>query len=246
LAKHPTGPAAGTDESSSESAATRSVRKQRDIIAEILEKRSRLMRRADRYRQFTERNDAILDAIDLLAKHARHDPYTRMELLRYVPIGIVACWEGYVRLLIRDLVNLGQPYRENAARLDVGKFDVDAVLAIGGKRISTGELISHQLRINNLDDINKHLSTVMGFYFLEELMRTHAPDNDMPLFYIADKLFRDINGAFEMRHIFCHELAVTHQPTLPMVRSMGMSSMVFTYHTEILVQQMLGGEPPEL
>jgi hypothetical protein len=246
LTKHPTDHAAGTDELSSAEVPSRSARKQRDIIAEILEKRSRLMRRADRYKQFSERNDAILDAIDLLATHARHDPYTRMELLRYVPIGIVACWEGYVRLLIRDLVNLGEPFHENAAKLEVGKFDVDAVLALGGKRVSTGELIAHQLRINNLDDINKHLSTVMGFDFLEELQRTHPPDNDMPLFYIADKLFRDINGAFELRHIFCHELAVTTQPTLPMVRSMSRSSLVFTYHTEILVQQMLGGAPPEL
>jgi hypothetical protein len=219
---------------------------QRDLIAEITEKRGRFIRRVDRYEQFSRRHDEIIESVDFLARYATHTPMVRIELLKYIPIGIVACWEGYLRMLLADLIDSGSPFRENATKLDVGKFDVSAVLATGAKRVSAGELVAHQLRLNNLDDVNKTMSTVLGIDFLSELRATRHPDDETPIYEIGDDIPGMLKDIFQYRHIWCHELAVRTQPTIKGARDATTVSMVFIYHTEILAQGMLGKEQPPI
>lgn len=222
------------------------MKEKRDLVAEIQGRRKRVLRRAGRYEQFNRRHDELFEAVDLLAKYGGHEPVTRVELLKYIPIAIVACWEGYFRLLIRDLIDSGAPFRDNAARLETSRLDLPMLLAIGDRKISIGELLSHQVPLNSLVDINRSLSAVLGTDFLDLLKSTPDPENGHRISEIADKLFPDLHDIFEHRHIFCHELAVRVQPSIPSCRNALRASLVFTFHTEVLAQRLLGKDPPEI
>jgi uncharacterized protein YecT (DUF1311 family) len=143
------------------------------------------------------------------------------ELLKYFPIGAVACVEGYFRRVIANLIDRGAPYSENA--LDLGKaiegrVDLRGVLAIQQDKLTAGDLIAHLLQISSLDDVNRHMSVVLKDSFLEAL-RPHilpdaapaavpgAPEQQQSLSGpdLAGRVYADINECFRLRHIFCHE-----------------------------------------
>jgi hypothetical protein len=47
------------------------------------------------------------------------------ELLKYFPVGLVACIEGIFRLFIKEIIDTGSPYLERAEKLlTSGKFDL--------------------------------------------------------------------------------------------------------------------------
>lgn len=212
----------------------------RSSVTEILEKRTRTLKRVDRYMQLCERHDQLLEAVDWLAKHMRSAASTRRELLRYIPVGLVACLEGYFRMLIRDLVDAGGHFRENAEKLEVSsKFDLPVLLAIGGQKVTVGELVAHHVRINSLEDINKHMSILTGFDFMEGLQRIRDPDTTLPFGVLAGRTYASLRDTFTFRHITCHELAPRHLASLATVRKAAWASYDFTYFTELCVQEML-------
>ena len=70
----------------------------RDVTTEILERRKRLHSRVDRWRQFSRRNDALIDAYFFVSE--RHDSPVpiRPEVLRWIRVGMVAAMEAYYRM----------------------------------------------------------------------------------------------------------------------------------------------------
>jgi hypothetical protein len=188
--------------------------RKRDYISEIVEKRSRLLKRSPRYDQFLRRYDAIVLGFDFLKKEGRRDPYVRTELLKYIPIGSVACLEGYYRLVIRHLIDHGSPYDTNARKLEEVKVDIDTILKMGKEKVSIGEFISHLVPLNNLEDINRGLSTLLDIDFLEALKEIEDDENGQKIGEFADRLYADIKDMFSERHIHCHEIASRVQPGL--------------------------------
>src|ERR1041385_4685345 len=111
--------------------------KKRDYIAEILEIKGRSLKRTDRYNQFYKRYDPVVGAHVFLKFFGTQDPEVRSELLKYIPIGTLACLEGYFRMVIRDLIDYGEPYQSNAYRLDDIKVDIGVVLNLGREKVSS-------------------------------------------------------------------------------------------------------------
>ncbi|HZN25036.1 MAG TPA: hypothetical protein VFB75_12470, partial [Burkholderiales bacterium] len=77
----------------------------RDYIAEISAKRDRLHRRGSRFAQFERRADALIEVHEHLERTRRIAAPVKAELVKYLPIGWIACIEGYFRLVYRDLVD---------------------------------------------------------------------------------------------------------------------------------------------
>jgi len=182
----------------------------RDIIEEIAEVRGR--RKSDfamaelpsRLRKLEE----LFNSCDKSNK----------ELIRYFPVGLIACVEGYFRLAIRQLIDKGEPYLTNSEKSAASiKIDFAVLRAVHGKQITVGELIGHTLPMSRLDHIEGVLSNLLGESFLQKLRTTtdrwSHEIRGLPLKAILEKpdeIYINVARTFELRHIICHELATAY------------------------------------
>jgi hypothetical protein len=206
----------------------------RDYIDEILSKKEGLSPASQRWNKVwgrAERLRKVLSLVDLLSLNGdltcflenRHAELSwdlrdlvagrdeiQHEVARYIPIGLVACIEGYFRLAYADLINYGSPFRENATEFDI-KFNLKMAVSLQNNSLSLGEFIAHLLTTNNLEDINGNMSVIMGEDFLR-LFRRMRPilDTQQHLPFvnedeITDGILASVRRLFELRHMFCHE-----------------------------------------
>jgi len=131
--------------------------KKRDIVTEIAAIRARSFRfagttpwRMGRLRSaFTE--DAQLD----------------QELLRYFPVGIVACVEGFFRQAIKELLDSGGPFYQrfaSSAQSKDLKLDLEVIAAITGQTVTVGEIAAHHLPLSSLDPIESIMAVLLGSF----------------------------------------------------------------------------------
>src|SRR5437867_9272769 len=86
--------------------------------------------------------------------------------MKYCPVGYIACVEGYFRLLVADLINLGEQYRARIVEFKDIKFGSDCVLAIHDRKVTLGDFVADFLPMNRVSDINHAMSTLIGQDFL--------------------------------------------------------------------------------
>ena len=182
------------------------LRGNRKVVDKILEVRSRCfgLREADLH--------VRLMAIEIAYKHF-DSRFT--ELLRYFPIALVACMESYFRLVIKDLVDSGEPYLSNSSDLlRTDRFDFDILKALHGQEITIGDVISRYPPISNLGHIVQLMDSLMGCDFREKLRNVHdrweVEIKERPKQSIirdVHETFRYVERSFQLRHIFCHEAA---------------------------------------
>jgi hypothetical protein len=141
------------------------MNKKRNYVEEILSKSERNKRRPA-YWLLQNRIDALEKALGFAEESARNGDPSGTELLKYIPIGLVACAEGFLRLSFKEIIDFGPPFSENAASFQQLKFDFKLVQAIGTRTVTVGDFVSHLLPLNNLDDINANLTTLIGEDFL--------------------------------------------------------------------------------
>jgi uncharacterized protein YecT (DUF1311 family) len=122
-------------------------------------------------------------------------------------------------MVIRELVDVGEPYLSNAEKLASSiKLDFATLRAVHGKKITVGELVAHALPLSSLKYVEGALSNLLGRSFLQELRTTtdrwsHEIKGE-PIASILtkpDAVYSDVARTFELRHIICHELASAHQ-----------------------------------
>jgi hypothetical protein len=181
--------------------------KHRDKISEILEKKQRLTPTTHRYEQFLGRIYPLVSGFRTLLATRDIKPAFPEEWFKYYPIGYIAALEGYLRLLIGDIIDSGSPYTENILGFKDIRFDISTVIAIHSKKVSLGEFVAHLLSFNNIEDINSNLSILMGFDFLDELKNRQLPSSSETIIQAFPDIIKNIIGAIELRHMYCHELA---------------------------------------
>ena len=63
------------------------------------------------------------------------------ELNRYFPVALIACMEGFFRMALKELIDVGEPFLSRAEALALGtKIDFAIIRAVHGKSITVGEL----------------------------------------------------------------------------------------------------------
>ena len=148
---------------------------------------------------------------EAFATRADLDP----ELLKYFPVALVACLEGYFRLAIKELIDAGSPYLDRAAKLLGGsKLDIEVLKALHGKQISIGEFIAHSVPLSNIAHVNTALSALLDKDFLSELRSVAARweyevqgKAKAPILADPDSTYAAVSRTFQIRHIVCHEMA---------------------------------------
>jgi hypothetical protein len=181
----------------------------RSLVNEIKEVKSRT--------EFNSRMDYGLKLSDIqyaFEEALKYNGDYEIELIKYIPIATVACFEAFFRSAYKELIDFGLPYSENAIRFNQTrniKFDFEIINAVQDKSISIGEFISHLLPCNNFDDINSNMSTILNKDFAQCIRE--FIDNELTKEFYAEiktsfnEIIPDIKRTFEIRHIFCHEFA---------------------------------------
>jgi len=151
-----------------------------------------------------------------IAKSLNSNNYPDEELIKYLPITTVACFEAYFKSMITEIIDEGEPYRSRIPKLEnTVKFDIDALTAIHKRSLSIGDIVAHSLKFNNLDQINHHISKLLEIDFLP-ILKQYFDDNKSKSDFEDlnwDEIIKSVYTTFSIRHILCHEFAETPQYT---------------------------------
>lgn len=184
----------------------------RDIVSEITSikgRRSLILP----FRDVTLRIHALGDAI-------KSQKQLSTEFLRYIPIAAIGIVEGFFRIAIKELVDSKPEYATNAEKYKDLKFDFRVISALHSRSLTAGELLSHLLACSSFENLNTHLSQIIGndfthlistFYDRWEVEIKKQPK--VPILSDTGKIFQSLRRLFELRHIYCHELAAEHFPS---------------------------------
>jgi hypothetical protein len=149
-------------------------------------------------------------------------------------------------VLIKELIDIGNPYLERSAKL-VSKFDFTIFNEINKKQFTIGEFIGHSLSCNRLEDINTNFSAILNVDFLEQL-KLHSrvsyyelQNSDFHFFNNnSDRIFETIKRVFELRHVFCHELALNTEVTFAEAEIFLDTSIRFITQLEDYINEIRG------
>jgi len=175
----------------------------RDLFREIHEVRSRNPRRKGPFSDALSRLDPLTETTRPLLKKSRFSKVEK-EFIRYTPVAAIALVEGCFKGLMCDLINVGSPFLQNAADFKEVRVSLEALVGTHTREITVGELLIHPIRINCLEDIDRHMSVVLGLDFLKTL----KSEESFPAKYLAG-----VTALFEARHILAHEIAPDYKTT---------------------------------
>lgn len=177
------------------------------------------------------------------------------ELVKYIPIATVACFEAFFRSIYKELIDFGKPFSENAIKFNQSKnvkFDFDIINAIQTKTVTVGEFISHILPCNNFGDINTNLSTIANIDFVDQIKKFHRKsifdhinDNSKQFIENSEQIISDIKRTFELRHIFCHEFATNLNVDKDEILRCFDNSKIFLNQTNDFIWDLIYPNAPE-
>lgn len=222
----------------------------RNIINEITSVRTR-----SEYNSRYEISSRLSDIEYALSESLNYNGDYDKELLKYIPIAIVACFEAFFRSVIKEMIDFGKPYSDNLLAFNQSKnvkFDFDIINAIQTKTVTLGEFVSHILPCNNYDDINFNLTTLTGHDFSNSL-KTFSKESvfdfikDTSISFIkdSDHIITDVRKTFELRHIFCHEFATNVNINKDDILRCFHSSKIFLNQSNNYIWDLIHPNAPE-
>ncbi|OBY27827.1 hypothetical protein A9D60_13790 [Leisingera sp. JC1] len=121
--------------------------------------------------------------------------------------------EVYVRDIVRELVDVGDPYTEAGGKLvKSAKLDLVFAAHLAGKKLSLGDFVAHSISINGIDAVVSSLSGLIEG-FVPKLKNSHelwAEEANTwphpPIIEDYDRTIGTLSEMFEIRHVLTHEL----------------------------------------
>lgn len=213
-----------------------------DPIQEIINKKSRNLKRINRFAQYSRKHTLIMSTALYLNKNTKIEKDVRKELLKYIPIGLTNCIENYFRMLVKDLLNKGNPFLNNFSNFEHIDVKFKSVVSALAESLSISDLISHLIRLNSLENINKVMSKLLKKNFLSELKSIEILKDDPKV--ISNKKFiefaiKNIKKTYELRNIFCHEIALNYKFDTNKILEYVVAVQSFILFTELYVQKVL-------
>tara|TARA_R110000868_G_scaffold409882_3_gene696344 strand:+ start:2263 stop:3204 length:942 start_codon:yes stop_codon:yes gene_type:complete len=134
---------------------------------------------------------------------------------QFIVIRIVTILEVFTRDWAAQIIDAGEPYVSRGADLVKGPLKIDFALAqaLVGKQLSFGELVSHELTVNAIGDIDRIFSGLLATSLFQHLQGvvdrwaiTVGGKPTPPLMPEPDWVRATLARLFKQRHIFVHEL----------------------------------------
>lgn len=120
------------------------------------------------------------------------------QLIEYVPVKIVACFEQLFRDEYKEIL-VNPKVKKNLKDIDLfkdTKFNFDVIGAFEENTTSLSDYLSLLIPCSKLVDIDNAISKLVGINFLSEFRKK---DN-------GKEILESISEIFRLRHIYCHEV----------------------------------------
>jgi hypothetical protein len=219
----------------------------RDHIAEIAEIKARSRGKHDKYSVAVSHLRVLLDAMEELD---RVDLPLAIEVIRGVPALIVATIQSYLRALIAELIDSGDPYRERATKVSDIKLNIGMLVGMEGNLISLGELVAHSLSFNNPDDISTAYQLVSDTALWPQVGSAREPATRqtylIPVSHDEDRarIYGGLRDLFRVRHIVCHEARSNIEVHFADAYKFCNVALEFVVIVDYLVAELPRGDPP--
>lgn len=126
------------------------------------------------------------------------DEIDNPQLLEYVPVKIVACFEQFFRAEYQEILDNPQ-IKQNLKNIDLfkdTKFNFDVIGAFEDNAISLSNYLSLLIPCSKLADIDNAISKLLGINFLLEFGKKEN----------GEAILKSVQEIFRIRHIYCHEV----------------------------------------
>lgn len=129
----------------------------------------------------------------------------------YFVVSFITNAESCFRYLIAEIIEHSPDNLHLVSNMiddNLGKRElIDSILAIGSKRASVSEIVSHAIPISSIEQVSKYFNFLTGGKtrnFLDKIKETESFVKEFPGFDL-DFAFESMRALFKIRHILCHE-----------------------------------------
>lgn len=176
------------------------------------------------------------------------------ELLRCIPIRIIACFQEFFRLSMKEIIDNGKTsLRPDFSKLkEDAKIEWELVFHLSKNSFTIGELIAHLLPYNSLNNINSNIKNIIGIDFIEELKTydrksiNEAENQNTDYFkQKTGEIIKSVNVIFDLRNKFCHEKADDYKIDINEFNLHFYHCKVFIEHSWRVIANIINPNYPE-
>ena len=153
------------------------------------------------------------------------------QLLEYVPVKIVACFEQFFRAEYQEIL-VNPKVKKNLKNIDLfkdTKYDFDVIEAFEENDISLSDYLSLLIPCSKLADIDNAISKLLGINFLSEFRKK---DNGKAILESVSEIFR-------LRHIYCHEVPLKKNNDIDSARKLISHAIEFIDNSDDIIRNTL-------
>lgn len=153
------------------------------------------------------------------------------QLLEFVPVKIVACFEQLFRDEYQEIL-VNPKVRKNLKSIDLfkdTKYDFDVIEAFEENDISLSDYLSLLIPCSKLADIDNAISKLLGINFLSEFRKK---DNGKAILESVSEIFR-------LRHIYCHEVPLKKNNDIDSARKLISHAIEFIDNSDDIIRNTL-------
>lgn len=216
----------------------------RDRIAEIAARRAR-SGRAGWWRGKSE--------LDALASQWQSGSGSSEIPAQFVAIRLVTVLEVFTRDWVAELIDAGEPYTARGGELVKGSLKIDYAMAqaLVGKQVTFGELVSHEISVNDIGDIDRALSTLLGGPLFVRLAgvtdrwtMSDGESSGPPILRDPEWARSQIGRLFAARHIIVHELPDDRDLGLEDIADFARATVGFVEAGDQYLDRLIHGDYP--
>ena len=153
------------------------------------------------------------------------------QLIEYVPVKIVACFEQFFRAEYQEILE-NPKVKKNLKNIDLfkdTKFNFDIIGAFEENTISLSDYLSLLIPCSKLADIDNAISKLLGIYFLAEFEK--KDDGKI--------ILESISEIFRLRHIYCHEVPLKQALDVDKARKLISHAIAFIDNSDDIIRTVL-------
>lgn len=153
------------------------------------------------------------------------------QLMEYVPVKIVACFEQFFRAEYQEIL-VNPKVKKNLKNIDLFKdikYDFDVIEAFEENDISLSDYLSLLIPCSKVADIDKAISKLLGINFLSEFRKKEN----------GNAILESVSEIFRLRHIYCHEVPLKKNIDVDCARKLISQAIEFIDDSDDIIRNTL-------